>query len=420
MKFPNLLINAITVILFFCPIKTLPQIEADTSSVAKQKAVRVFIDCQDCDYNYIRSEITFVNYVRERLEAQVHILITTQSTASGGDEYTLTFIGQNEFKGIDDTLTYVSKNDETDDSIRKGLVKIMKIGLVRYVSKTPLYEDLEISYREPTKQEEVVDKWDYWVFSTNVNSYFNGQKSQSFIAIYGGFSANRITNDWKVRLSLNSSYNENRYEFFNRNFLSASRSYGFYSFIAKGIDDHWSAGISGSLSSASYSNINLSIGLGPTVEYNIFPYSEYTRRELRLKYGINAGHTKYREETIYDKKYQTLFSQSLSATLEFNQPWGSTETTLSGSQYFHDLNKYQLTLYSEFNLRLIAGLSFRFYGRVAMIRNQIGLPKQDASMEEVLLQRRELETQYDYYGSVGLSYTFGSIYSNIVNPRFGN
>lgn len=420
MKFPNLLINAIIVILFFCPIKTIPQVEVDTGSVVKQKAVRIFIDCRDCDYNYIRSEITFVNYVRERLEAQIHILITTQRTASGGDEYTLTFIGQNEFQGINDTLTYVSKNDETEDSIRKGLVKIMKIGLVRYVSKTPLYEDLEISYRESMKQEEVVDKWNYWVFSTNVNSYFNGQKSQSFVVIYGGFSASRITKDWKVRLSLNSSYNENRYEFFNRKFLSVSRSYSFYSFIAKGIDDHWSAGISGLLSSATYSNIDLSVGLGPTVEYNIFPYSEYTRRELRLKYGLNAGLTNYREETIYDKKYQPLFAQSLSATLEFNQPWGSTETTLSGSQYFHDLNKYQLTLFSQFNLRLISGLSLQFYGRVAMIRNQIGLPKQSASVEEILLQRRELETQYEYFGSVGLSYTFGSIYNNIVNPRFGN
>jgi hypothetical protein len=40
--------------------------------------------------------------------------------------------------------------------------------------------------------------------------------------------------------------------------------------------------------------------------------------------------------------------------------------------------------------------------------------------EDILLQIRQLETQYDYYTSVGISYKFGSIYSNIVNPRFGD
>ncbi|MFO7924858.1 MAG: hypothetical protein R6U58_14325 [Bacteroidales bacterium] len=31
-----------------------------------------------------------------------------------------------------------------------------------------------------------------------------------------------------------------------------------------------------------------------------------------------------------------------------------------------------------------------------------------------------LETQYMYFSSFGLTYTFGSIYSNVVNPRFGS
>jgi len=38
----------------------------------------------------------------------------------------------------------------------------------------------------------------------------------------------------------------------------------------------------------------------------------------------------------------------------------------------------------------------------------------------VLLRLRELETQFEYFTSFGLTYTFGSIYNNVVNPRFGN
>jgi hypothetical protein len=39
---------------------------------------------------------------------------------------------------------------------------------------------------------------------------------------------------------------------------------------------------------------------------------------------------------------------------------------------------------------------------------------------EVLLRLRELATEYSFDFGVGLSYTFGSIYNNVVNPRFGN
>ena len=40
--------------------------------------------------------------------------------------------------------------------------------------------------------------------------------------------------------------------------------------------------------------------------------------------------------------------------------------------------------------------------------------------EEILLMLRELETDYEIYVSVGLNFRFGSLQSNVVNPRFGS
>src|SRR5713226_1168455 len=94
----------------------------------KRQAPKVFLDCQFCDFDYIRTEITFVNYVRDRKESQVHILITTQPTGSGGDEYTLAFIGEGDFKGTDDTLSYYSNSTSTDQEVRQGLVRVQKLG----------------------------------------------------------------------------------------------------------------------------------------------------------------------------------------------------------------------------------------------------------------------------------------------------
>jgi hypothetical protein len=100
-------------------------------------------------------------------------------------------------------------------------------------------------------------------------------------------------------------------------------------------------------------------------------------------------------------------------------PWGSTYWDLDGSNYLHDFRKNRLSLYHSVSFRVIEGLSLRLHGQIQMIHDQLTIPKGSTSIEDIYLRRTELETQYDYWTSVGLSYTFGSIYSNVVNPRFG-
>ena len=52
------------------------------------------------------------------------------------------------------------------------------------------------------------------------------------------------------------------------------------------------------------------------------------------------------------------------------------------------------------------------------MRDQLFLPRRGASDEEVLLRQRDLDTDFDYALNVNLRFTFGSIFNNIVNPRF--
>jgi hypothetical protein len=58
-------------------------------------------------------------------------------------------------------------------------------------------------------------------------------------------------------------------------------------------------------------------------------------------------------------------------------------------------------------------------GSYEAIRDQLNLPIGDYTIDEVLLTRKELQTDYKYSLSVGIRFTFGSVYSNVVNPRFG-
>ena len=54
------------------------------------------------------------------------------------------------------------------------------------------------------------------------------------------------------------------------------------------------------------------------------------------------------------------------------------------------------------------------------LRDQLYLPAGEATEEEILLRRRQLATGFQYFASMGLSYTIGSRFRTVVNSRFPN
>lgn len=96
------------------------------------------------------------------------------------------------------------------------------------------------------------------------------------------------------------------------------------------------------------------------------------------------------------------------------------EVDFDYSNYLHDWSCNNLSLFGFINLRIFKGLSVNFGGGASIIHDQLGLVKGGATPEEILLRRKEIATSFDYFTSFGLSWTFGSIYNNVVNPRFGD
>ena len=402
----------------------------DTTRAAQDSALRVFLDCPNtsCDFDYYRTEITFVNWVRERQDAQVHLLITTQPTG-GGREFTLTFLGLERFTGVEDTLRHLSQASDTDDDVRKSLARTMRLGLVRFAARTPVGQRLEISYNAPAGAAAPVhDRWNNWVFSLGMNSNFFGERTYKFRYISGRVSADRIAERWKIRLSANQSYNQSDYtipifdstgtEVGETNVTSITRSNGGNVLVVRSIGRQWSAGIKASAFSSTYSNQDLSLTVGPAIEFDVFPYSQSTRKLLTVRYGLNLVTFDYRDSTIFNKVAETLGSQSLSVALDVKQPWGSAGVSVEGSHYLHDFNENLLQMFGNGSVRLFKGLSFDFFGGLDLIHNQRAIRKGGATEQEILLRRRQLATSYLYQGFVGLRYQFGSKYANVVNPRF--
>src|SRR6266540_3296119 len=113
--------------------------------------LRVYIDCNvsGCDFDYLRSEIEFVDYMRDRQDASLHVLVTAQPTGSAGTEYVLNFIGKRELASLSDTLLFQVAQTASQDDKRKALAHSLKLGLVRYVAKTGSAQALDVKYASP-------------------------------------------------------------------------------------------------------------------------------------------------------------------------------------------------------------------------------------------------------------------------------
>jgi len=403
------------------PLRAAGQAVVPDVDELKKSAVKVFLDCGDCDLNYIKTEITFVNYVRDRLEAQVHILISTQSTGGGGVEYTLAFIGQNDFKDMKDVQKYFSSKTDTDDDVRRGLVKALKLGLMSFVGRTPIAGRIAVEYTRPEASGSRRDRWNSWVFSLSGDSYFSGEETYMSRMVDGSFSANRVTPASKLRLGFSIDSYEQTYEIEEATITGKMSSWNANGLYVISLGEHWSAGVSVGAESSLYSNIDFGFGVAPAVEYNFFPYSQSTRRQLRALYTLSLNPVKYREETIFGKLRETLLKQDLSLTLDLREKFGTVSLSVEGSNYFNDMSKYRIDTFSIVNLRLYKGLTVYVIGGKSWYHNsQLSLLGREPTYEEQLLRLRELPMNSNYFTAVGFQFQFGSIFTNVINPRFGS
>jgi hypothetical protein len=385
------------------------------SDTVRKDALNVFMDASD----HIRREIPYINYVRDIKDADVYIISTSQQTGSGGREYSYFLVGQQKYEGMRDTLTFSTAPDETEEGRREKQVAILKMGLMRYVARTPLAEYIDIRFTRPMSETVSTDKWKNWVFEPRLRAFMIGEKS--FISRYmsTGISIDKITEAWKLRMRLNYHYRVEKFDIGKEIIKSNYNTKYAHLHSVKSINDHWSYGGGISAQSSTYNNMDLSLKVMPGIEYNLFPYSESTRKQLRILYEIGYEYANYIDTTIYDKTSEHLWLHELSLAYRVIQKWGTIDVDLGYSNYLHDWSKNYIDFGGEISLRIAKGLSLNLYGSYSIIHDQLSLVKGGVTPEEILLQIKQLETQYSYYLSVGFSYTFGSIYNNVVNPRFG-
>jgi hypothetical protein len=390
---------------------------------AGPERLRVFLDCESCDFDYVRTEMGWVDYVRDRTDADIHILVTTQPTGSGGREYTVNLIGLRSFAPRVDTVRYVSNRDDTRDITRRGLTRALQFAIVPWLQGSPTLAQLSIRYSEQGESESGLpasgDPWNLWVFSISGEANGDGESLQSGGRYSLDLNANRTTEAWKLEFGASANYRENRFEVDSGTIVKSIRkTFDADIFAGRSISPHFTLGFGGVIRSSTFGNVDRAWRIAPAVEYNIFPYSEYTRRALTLQYSAGVNSFRYNEITIFGRIAETRASHAVSLAYNTRQPWGNMGISIGASQFLHDGRKYRASISGEGDVRLWKGLSVNFDGRYGRVRDQLSIPKRDATSDEVLLQIRELRTNYSYDFGIGLRYRFGSIFNNVVNSRF--
>ena len=400
-----------------------------------EAALRLYYDCQGfgCwDVDFFRREIPFVSWVRDREVSDVHVLVTSQTTGGGGQQFRLRYIGRGDFEGREQELVVNTAGDATDDEVRRALVARLRLGLGPYLAQTAMADRLQVrpegggpsGGRGPGGPGGVMapedDPWDFWSFTLGGSAYLSGESSYSSENLNTRVSANRITDAWKLSFSGRFSRYEQNFELDDTATSTYAREeWSASGLVVKSLTPRFSVGTRFGAGRTTYRNEDFRWNVAPGVEFNAFPYTESSRRSLTFQAVMDLRHWDYEEETIFEETAETRVAGTLSSELEFIQPWGRASISAGHSRYFHDTSKWQSTIGGFIEVRLFKGFSVNMSGEYLWIRDQLYLRLEGATEDEILVRQRALSTDFEYRTSFGISYRFGSIFNNVVNPRFG-
>lgn len=385
--------------------------------------IQLFVNCQStCYLDYLRTDITWVDYVRDIPECDVSLLITSLETGSSGTEFQLVFTGEQRFTGLNDTLKCAANGINTDDEVRKMLSQTVKLGLMRYAARTPSGTVIEIAhpgdegFAEGSNPEH--DPYNGWIFNIGLNGNGDGQKV--FRSLFGrlNVSASQVLEDHKIQFWCNTTYRENRFIIDDNEEIFVRRSSYYSGSYIKSISPKFSAGIFTEAGTSDFENMDVNSNISAAVEYNFFPYTEAQTRALALSYIIGGSYYNFHERTIFNKTEQIVPEHNISLAFSTTKPWGTVSCALYGSTFLNTITRHSYGAWANFDVRIFKGLSANAFLSYDVIQDQINLPAGGASDAEIFLQQQVLATNFSYFAFIGINYRFGSIYNNVVNPRF--
>jgi hypothetical protein len=391
------------------------------ASPTPPQSLRIVIHCPDCDTEFLKTNVGFAEFVADAAAAEVDVTVSVPAGTSR--EWRLAFAGRGRFAGRDRAVMFSAAGGPAAEETRRELARCLKLGLAEYAFETGAGPQLDVTFKksgsDSASPQQQADPWNYWIFRVGVDSYGNGEVSNVSRSFYFNTSANRTTENWKIRIGGFRALNKNTFDLGDGEIVKSSISeWSADTLIVKSVTGHFSLGLTGSVSGSSFSNEERVAQFAPGIEYDIFPYKESTKRSLTIQYTVGGAHYDYEAETIFGKLTEKIAKHTLNTSLGLSQPWGQAGGTFIFTQQLSAPERTRLTVSGGISVRLTKGLTVNTSGSYDRIRDQFSLEKGLASEEEVLLRQRQLATGHRYSFSVGFAFSFGALSNKTVNPRF--
>ncbi len=387
----------------------------------KEGKPKIFIEGIRLDMDYMRRNMRFVDFVNDPAVADVHIIITSQTSGSGGNVYSMRFVNRTYENFSEYTITCTTAASDTQEESRKKITDALSLGIMPFVNESDVPGNVSVRYQSNEGDEnrvaEVDDPWHNWTFRGDFNGGINAEESRKNYDYSVNLRADKIGEYWKLRNNAFVSVRTTKIENGDEVYTSDRVSNRFSSSIVNSLSPRWSVGAFLDYSRNNYTNFKYSYSAKPAIEYNIFPWDVSDRKVFTLAYYIGPSWSKYYEETLYGKLDEFLWQETVRLDLQLVETWGEVNAGLSASNYLHDFTKNKISLDTRLSIRIVRGISVNFRFNIEKIQDQIYLPKGEASLEDILLNNIQLPSSFGIGADVGLRLQFGSIYNNVVNRR---
>jgi len=385
--------------------------------------LQIFLDCDwRCDDDYLQQELKYVNFMRDRQEAEVFMQMIRQRSGNGGNQFSLQITGQESYAGMMDTLVFFTNPEDSDGVVRKAMLDNMQKALLPFLVKSDWSEKLSFTVDVPDQdsvvKDVVEDPWDNWVFRLSANGNVSGEQNFKRFNLNGRFNVSRVTAESKLFVSASLNNNSSEFKLEDETINTENNSANLFMLYAKSLSDHWSVGAFGNLRTSDFSNLKSSWSFKPAIEYSFVPYSENTTRELKALYRIGPVGNVYTDTTTFNVLEETLVQQNLNIEYKLIKDWGSIEFDINAKNYIRDFKQSSISFSPGIEWNVFKGFSLELFMDFTYIADRINISKDALSDEEILLGIRQLDSSFSYFSYFGISYRFGSQINNVVNTRF--
>ncbi len=398
------------------------------SAPAGSDAIKVFLECrgdtdQGCTTDFFVLELPYVSWTRDRLFADVQFLVTTIQTGSGAYRYTVNALGRGRFEGRADTSIVAPLPNESEDGIRRKLANAFTLLLVPYVRTTSAAAHLRVVYDAPkggaqATPKSVKDRWNFFVLQLQANGFMNAESRQISANMFNDFRIRRVTEKNALRIGIFQSTRYSKFEINDTTTVSNTIRQGtFFVRGVKALSSRLSVGALTNIGYSEFNNTKLVWRAAPVLEYNLFPWSKATSEQVAISYGVGPRYFRWKQPTIFGRSTEWRAQQELVIGSDLRKSWGSVNVSARYASFLPEVKKWNLGMNGNTSLNLVKGLQFNVGGGASLIRDQIFLAAAGQTPEQILTQQRALASNYSLFVFTGLSYSFGSIYNSVVNPR---